>query len=61
MERTQLLDLEDAARYLSDTPRHIRQLWQERRIAGVKIGRKVRFAIADLDRFVAASRVEAVR
>lgn len=59
--RSALLDIPQAAAYLSTTPRHVQRLWAERRIAGVKLGRKLRFAAADLDAFIAANRVEAVR
>jgi len=56
-----LLDYEAAAHYLCTTPRHVRKLWQTRRLAAVKVGRCVRFAIADLDGFIAANRVPASR
>jgi excisionase family DNA binding protein len=56
-----LLDYEAAARYLGTTPRHVRELWAKRYLAGVKVGRRVRFRIADLDAFIAAHRVPAVR
>ena len=54
-----LYDYREAAYYLGDTERHLRQLWQERRIATVKVGRKVRFKRADLDAYIEANRVEA--
>ena len=56
-----LLDYQAAARYLSTTPRHVRKLWETRRLAAIKVGCCVRFAIADLDAFIVASRVPAVR
>ena len=56
-----LLDKAGAAAYLSTTERHIERLWTERRIAGTKIGRKVRFRQRDLDAFIERSRVEAIR
>jgi excisionase family DNA binding protein len=56
-----LLDYEEAARYLSTTPRHVRKLWQSRRLAAVKVGRCVRFQVADLDVFIAANRVPPTR
>jgi excisionase family DNA binding protein len=56
-----LFDDEGAAAFLSTSPRHIRRLWQERRLAGVKIGRAVRFTEADLLAYVERQRVEAVR
>ena len=56
-----LLDYEGAARYLCTTPRHVRELWAKRYLAAIKVGRCVRFARADLDAFIAANRVEALR
>lgn len=56
-----LLDYEGVAEYLGTTPRHVRRLWAERRLTGIKVGRMVRFAPADLDRYIAAQRVKAVR
>ena len=56
-----LVDDEGAASYLGTTPRHVRKLWAERRLAGVKVGRLVRFRRQDLDAFVDAHRVDAVR
>jgi len=56
-----LLDTEAAARYLATTPRHVRELWATRRLAGIKVGRLVRFHPLDLDRYVDGHRTEAVR
>ncbi len=56
-----LMDYAEAAHYLRTTPRHIRELWAERRLAAIKVGRYVRFSRADLDDFIAARRVEAAR
>jgi excisionase family DNA binding protein len=47
-----LLDYKAAAEYLATSPRHVRQLWSERRVAAVKVGRSVRFRRADLDAYV---------
>lgn len=55
-----LLDLKGAAQYMDDTERHVRELWQSRRLAGVKVGRKVRFDLRDLDEFIERNRVGAV-
>jgi excisionase family DNA binding protein len=55
-----LLDIPQAAAYLGTTERHIQRLWSERRITGVKIGRKVRFRAADLDAWIDANTIEAV-
>jgi excisionase family DNA binding protein len=56
-----LLDYEAAARYLGTTPRHVRELWAKRYVAAVKVGRRVRFRVIDLDAFIAAHRVPPVR
>ncbi len=56
-----LLDYEGAARYLCTTPRHVRELWEKRRVAAVKVGRRVRFTQADLDAFIATNRVNVPR
>ncbi len=53
-----LLSVEEAAGRLNTSPRFIRRLIAERRIAFSKIGRHVRLDSADLDAFVAAGRVE---
>ena len=54
-----LLTIEEAAVLLGTSPRFIRRLVAERRIAYTKVGKFVRIASADLDGFVAAGRVEA--
>jgi len=51
----------EAAEFLGTSVRSLQRFWATRQIAAVKVGRKVRFARADLDDFVAAHRVEAVR
>jgi excisionase family DNA binding protein len=56
-----LLDYEAAARYLCTTARHVRELWARRELAASKVGRSVRFTQADLDAFIEARRVRAVR
>jgi excisionase family DNA binding protein len=56
-----LLDCEGAAAYLATTPRHIRQLWEERRLTAVKLGRLVRFRRQDLDAYVERNVHPAVR
>jgi excisionase family DNA binding protein len=55
MER--LLTLGDVAERLNTTPRHVRRLVFERRIAYRKLGRYVRFHPADVDEYIAAHRV----
>jgi excisionase family DNA binding protein len=56
-----LLAVKQAAERLGTSPRFIRRLIAERRIAYTKLGRHVRVDSADLDAFVAGGRVEAVR
>ena len=56
-----LLTFEEAAERLGTTPRHMRRLVLERRIAYRKLGRHVRIDARDLDAFIAAGRVEAGR
>jgi excisionase family DNA binding protein len=56
-----LLTMEEAAERLCTTPRHVRRLVFERRIAYRKVGRYVRFHPDDLAEYVAAHRVEVAR
>jgi excisionase family DNA binding protein len=56
MER--LLTVAEAAERLNTTPRHVRRLVFERRIAYRKLGNYVRFHPDDLAEYVAAHRVE---
>lgn len=56
-----LLDDQGAADYLGTTPRHVRKLWSERRLPAIKVGRLVRFDPRDLDAYIKAQRVEAIR
>jgi excisionase family DNA binding protein len=56
-----LLDVNGAAEYLSVSPRFMRRLVQERRVAFVRLGRHIRFETRDLDELVAAGRVEPPR
>ena len=59
MER--LLTLAEVAERLNTTPRHVRRLVFERRIAYRKLGRYVRFHPDDVAEYVAAHRVEIAR
>lgn len=52
-----LLTVDQAADRLGTSPRFIRRLVAERRIAFAKLGKHVRIDSADLDAFVAAGRV----
>jgi len=54
-----LLDVDQMAERLGTSPRFIRRIVAEHRIAYAKLGRHVRIDAADLDAFVAAGRVEA--
>jgi excisionase family DNA binding protein len=54
-----LLTMEEVAARLRTTPRHVRRLVFERRIAYRKLGRYVRFHPDDVDEYVAATRVAA--
>ena len=59
-ESSALLDKAEAAAYLNTTERHIQRLWAERRITAVKVGRKVRFRMVDLDAWIEAHTVPEV-
>jgi excisionase family DNA binding protein len=59
--KDKLLTPEEAAERLNITPRHVRRLVFERRIAYRKVGRFVRFHPDDLVEYVAAHRVEIPR
>jgi len=61
MTAASLLEDTAVAEYLACTPRFVRKLWETRQLAGVKVGRLVRFRKEDLDAFIEAHRVEAVR
>jgi excisionase family DNA binding protein len=53
-----LLTWDEAAERLNTTPRHVRRLVFERRIAYRKLGRYVRFHPDDLEEYISANRVE---
>ena len=59
-KRSKLIDVEEAAVRLGVTPRFIRRLVSERRVAFFKIGKFIRFDPAQLDRWLAACRVDAM-
>lgn len=48
----------ETAEYLNTSERFVRRLIAERRVAFHHVGRHVRFALSDLDEWLAASRVE---
>ena len=54
------LNVQEAADYLNTSVRFVRRLVAERRITFHKIGRHVRFTVADLEAFALAGRVEAI-
>ena len=54
----ELLEINGAADYMAVSPRFVRSLVQERRIAFHKIGKFVRFRRGDLDAFIEAGRHE---
>jgi len=58
-ERRPLLDVEQAAQYLTTSEHFVRRLIRERRIPYVKIGRHVRLDPDDLDTYIEAGRREA--
>jgi excisionase family DNA binding protein len=53
-----LLTVQEAADRLGTSVRFVRRLIAERRIAYVKVGRHVRLDPADVEAFIAASRVQ---
>lgn len=57
---TNYLTVPEAAMYLNTSVRFVRRLVAERRIAFHKIGAHVRFALADLESFAQAGRVEPI-
>lgn len=53
-----LLNVDQAAECLGTSPRFIRRLIAERRIAFTKLGKHVRIDSTDLDAFIARGRVD---
>jgi excisionase family DNA binding protein len=54
------LTVREAAVYLSTSERFVRRLIAERRIRFYRVGRHIRFAVADLRAFVVAGQVEPI-
>lgn len=54
----ELLTPEEVAERLRTSPRFVRRLIAERRIAFTKVGKFVRITAADVEAFIAAGRVE---
>ncbi|MFI5607562.1 excisionase family DNA-binding protein [Amycolatopsis sp. NPDC051903] len=57
---TKYLTVDEAAEYLNTGGRFVRRLIAERRIAFHKAGAHVRLAVADLEEFMQAGRVEPI-
>jgi len=57
--RSRLLDMDEAAWYLKQSPRWVRTKWSTRELTGIKVGRAVRFRVSDLDAYIETHRVEA--
>jgi excisionase family DNA binding protein len=58
---TQLVNVNEAAQFLAVSPSTLYGWVWQRRIPFVKVGRAVRFDMADLERFVTQNRIEARR
>jgi len=58
---TQYLTVVETAEYLNTSERFVRRLVAERRIAFHRVGRHLRFAVADLDSWLAGCRVEPIQ
>lgn len=56
-----LHDVDYAAAFLKTTPRHVRRLTTERRLAFVKVGKFTRYRTSDLVEYIERQRVERVR
>lgn len=57
-ETRSLVDVAEAAAYLTTSEHFIRRLVRERRVPFYKVGRMVRFDLNDLDAFILTGRVE---
>jgi excisionase family DNA binding protein len=55
------LTVPEAAEYLGMTPNAVRMMVQKRDIPHIRVGRRVRFDIRDLDAHMRARRIEATR
>lgn len=56
---TQLVNVNEAAQFLAVSPSTLYGWVWQRRISFVKVGRAVRFDMADLERFIAQNRIHA--
>ena len=59
-ELVKLLNTQEAAQRLGVSKRTIQELASERKLAFIKFGRNVRFAVADLEAFIDANRSKAI-
>lgn len=57
-EMDRMLNIEQVAERLGTSPRFVRRLVAERRIAFNKVGRRIRFNATDVEQFIQAGRVE---
>jgi len=57
VEQQRYLTVNEAAAYLNTSVRFVRRLIAERRVAFHRVGRHIRFAVADLEDFIQAGRV----
>ena len=57
---TQLLEAKDVAQVLGVSVRAVYRLTEARRLASIKIGRKVRIHPEDLTAFIESNRIEAL-
>lgn len=53
-----LIDVDSAAEHLSVTPRYIRRLVSERRVPYYKVGKFIRFDIAELEQWLKRCYIE---
>ena len=53
-----MLNIDEVAERLGTSPRFVRRLVAERRIAFNKLGRHIRFNATDVEQFIQAGRVE---
>lgn len=53
-----MLNIDQVAERLGTSPRFVRRLIAERRIAFNKVGRHIRFSAADVEQFISAGRIE---
>lgn len=60
MPAQRLVDLEAVATYLALTPKAVSHMVQRHQIPFVRLGRRVRFDLRQIDRWVEAQRFEAV-